>query len=332
MAGPAGLRARVLIALGLAFPVGYFFFWGIFVSSSTMPLSGPIYYIPCIAVLAIAGAAELVRWWDTRRSVALGIVAAMVVVTVPVAVNRIDVNRRISRSQLPWERSSAAVPAHSLVFVWRAGDYLLFLNPFSANRPELDGSVLWAVDRGAEDFRLMDAHPGRRPFLQRTSLPPDGQVPNDHPETPEVTLTPIRVVRGESVEVTAAIRARSGTAGLTVYVRGPDDRILPTEVVTGGTGVVLAAAGSAATGALALRGAGTVSVGVGRGATAAEAARRPLYRQDLHYRIRDRRVEVLTPLEDYHRVTTYRGRRWAPLGPGVASPVSLVTAVHAPRT
>ncbi len=334
----ADFGTRILIALGLAFPVGYFFFWGIFVSSATMPLSGPIYYIPCIAVLAIAGASELVRWWDTRRSFALGIVAAMVVVTVPVAIDRIDVNRRISRSQLPWERSSAAAPAHSLVFVWRAGDYLLFLNPFSANRPNLDGPVLWAVDHGARDFALMDAYPDRRPFLQRTSIPPDGQVPNDHPETPEVTLTPIRVVQGGSVVLRTSVRGGRLPAGARLYARMFGEVVNSWPAVGGASAELRVRAGAAPVGPdgviheYGLDGVGTITLGIGRGTTAADAAAHPLYRQDLHYRVQDGTVAVMTPYEEFHRVVWGDTRRWAPLGPGVASPVSLTTDVHPPRT
>ena len=177
-------RTRVLIGVALAFPIGYFFFWGMFVSSSTMPLSGPIYFIPIYPILAILGGREILRLWDARRPLAVALVVAMVVLTVPVAINRIDVNRRISEAQLPWKHSTAAIPARSLVFQWRADGYLMFQNPYSGNPARLDGSVLFAVDRGEENFRLMDAYPGRTPYVQRTSIPPIGEVPNDHPRTP----------------------------------------------------------------------------------------------------------------------------------------------------
>ena len=57
-------RTQVLIATAIAFPLGYFFFWGMFVSSSTMPLSGPIYFIPVYPILAILGGREILRLWD----------------------------------------------------------------------------------------------------------------------------------------------------------------------------------------------------------------------------------------------------------------------------
>ena len=71
VAGAARLRARRSSSRSrLAFPLGYFFFWGMFVSSSTMPLSGPIYYIPVYRdARDRSAAAEMLRLWDdpTRR-------------------------------------------------------------------------------------------------------------------------------------------------------------------------------------------------------------------------------------------------------------------------
>ena len=84
----------------------------------------------------------------------------------------------------------------------------MFLNPYSANRGRLNGSALYAVDRGEQNFRLMDAYPGRTPYIQRTSVPPIGEVPNDHPQTPRITLTPIRVKSRARV----GLRTRPSTA------------------------------------------------------------------------------------------------------------------------
>ena len=200
------LGMRVLIAMMIGFPLGYLFFWGMYVSSVTMPLSGPIYYIPLYAVLVIAGASELVRLWDTRRRVARWLIVGIVLVTIPLGFNRIDVNRRISEAQLPWKHSSASIPRNSLVFVWRSGDYLMFLNPYSANRPNLDGPVLWATDHGSPNLNVMAAYPHRTAYLQRTSLPPDGEVPNDHPKTPEVSLVRVQVARGSVVELRTSLK------------------------------------------------------------------------------------------------------------------------------
>ena len=326
-------RTRVLIGIALAFPIGYFFFWGMFVSSSTMPLSGPIYFIPIYPILAILGGREILRLWDARRPVAVALVVAMVVLTVPVAVNRIDVNRRISEAQLPWKHSTAAIPARSLVFQWRTDGYLMFQNPYSGNRAELDGSVLFAVDRGEENFRLMDAYPGRTPYVQRTSIPPIGEVPNDHPRTPVITLSPIRVVQGPAIALRTKVRSGAMPAGARFYVKmfGQVVDGWPAATPQDPAAVLRIRAGATATGPAGeipeygVDGMGTITIGIGRGATARVAARHPLYRQDIHYRVTAGTVSVLTPIDSFRRGIYGKSHRWFTVAPGVRSPVSLNT-------
>lgn len=316
----------VLVAIAVAFPVGYFFFWGMFVSSATMPLSGPIYYIPVYPVLTIVGVAEMLRLWQERRGLAIGLLVAMVVVTLPVEVNRVDANRRISQSQVPWKDSSSAVPARSLVFVWRAGDYLLFLNPYSVNRPNLDGDVLWAVDRGTQNFALLDAYPGRTAYLQRTSVPPIGEVPNDHPETPEVTLTRLRVQRAPGFLLRTRVHGGSMPSGVRFYARA-HGKVLdwPRAAPRRTRATLRLAAQPGPNAVLDPRTAGTVTIGIGRGRTAKQAARHALRREDLHYRVRDGRVELLRPFESFRRGRYGLSRRWFAVAPGVRSSVSLDT-------
>jgi hypothetical protein len=326
-------RTRVLIGIAAAFPIGYFFFWGMFVSSITMPLSGPIYYIPVFPVLTIAGGRELLRLWDARRNLAIALIVAMVVFTVPVAYNRIDVNRRISESQLPWKHSDAAAPAHSLVFQWRSGGYLMFQNPYSSNSARLDDEVLYAVDRGEENFRLMDAYPRRTAYIQRTSIPPIGEVPNDHPKTPVVTITPIRVLRAPAFALRTRVRSGRMPAGARFYVKmfGQVVQSWPATAPRAARALLRVRAGAAPTGPngeireYGVDGLGTITIGIGRGATPSVAARHPLYRQDLHYRAQSGTMELVTPIDSFKRGIYGKSHRWFTVAPGVRSPVSLDT-------
>jgi len=72
-------------------------------------------------------------------------------------------------------------------------------------------------------------------------------------------------------------------------------------------------------------GMGTITIGIGRGATAKVAARHPLYRQDLHYRVHDGNLELLTPIDSFRRGIYGKSHRWFTVAPGVRSPVSLDT-------
>ncbi len=56
-----------LILLMVAFPLGYFFFWGTHVSAATTTLSGPIYFMPLYASLAVLIASVIVVAWRHRR-------------------------------------------------------------------------------------------------------------------------------------------------------------------------------------------------------------------------------------------------------------------------
>jgi hypothetical protein len=266
--------------------------------------------------------------------VAIALVVAMVVLTVPVAVDRIDVNRRISESQIPWKNSSASIPARSLVFQWRSVGYLMFQNPYSANRATLDGDVLYAVDRGAANFRLMDAYPGRTPYVQRTSIPPIGEVPNDHPVTPVISLTPVRVVRGPVIALRTRVRSGQMPAGARFYVQRAGavaggwpvgDPTDPSAELRVQAGPVSPSVTPPDSGTYGVDGSGTITIGIGTGATAPAAARHPLYRQDLHYRVRSGAVELLTPIESFRRGLYGRSHRWFAVPPGVRSPVSLDT-------
>src|SRR4051794_7332048 len=183
-----------LLFLMVAFPLGYFFFWGMHVSAVTTTLSGPIYFMPLFAPLVVLIATVIVTWWRERRGVGIAALAVLTVVTVPFAVNRIDVNNRISESQIPWRDGADSVRGKSIVFVQQSGPYLLFLNPFSSNPADLDGRILWATDQGAADLDLIARHPDRIPYLQQTSVPPSQAVPDDDPVTPEVTTRRLRVL------------------------------------------------------------------------------------------------------------------------------------------
>ena len=60
-------RSTSCVALGLAFPVAYFAFFGTHISSLTARLSGPIYYIPAYAPLC---APDRHRRWPTSAAAA----------------------------------------------------------------------------------------------------------------------------------------------------------------------------------------------------------------------------------------------------------------------
>ncbi len=159
-----------LLLLAAAFPIGYFFFWGIFLSASFSSVSGPLYLVPLYAPLSILIATVLLSTWHQRRALAIVLVAVLVVATIPLLALKIDQNHSISLAQQPWRDADNSIHGRALVFVEYSGPYLLHLNPFSENPPDLDGRILYATDREAENLDLIAAHPRTHALLRDEQL------------------------------------------------------------------------------------------------------------------------------------------------------------------
>jgi hypothetical protein len=137
-------------------------------------------------------------------------------------VNRLDVNKDISESQIPWRDGTDAVHGKSIVFIQQSGAYLLFLNPFSSNPADLDGRILWATDQGAVNLDLIAKEPDRTPYLQKTSVPPSQKVPSSHPVTPVVTTERLRVLDTAAPTLHIHVVNRSGSRVVVVSVQVGD--------------------------------------------------------------------------------------------------------------
>lgn len=283
-----------LFGILIAFPVGYFFFWGTNVSALTSRMSSPIYFVPVYAPLAILIAMLAARVLLERRAAGIGLLVVLFVAGLPFALNRIETNQRISEAQRPWQAASAEVRAllePSLVFVADSGPYLMFLNPYSANDPDLDGHVLWAVDRGAKNLGLIAQFPDRVAYRMQASYRGDELGPTERPKTPEIALVRLEPRRAGALEVVAAITnapgARHVMATFTIDgrerrvdatpLRGDDDRSLLRWLVP-----------------RPVNSTGTIIVGVGFGRTRDEA-RKPIIRQVVPYRVVEGEIEVLLP-------------------------------------
>jgi 4-amino-4-deoxy-L-arabinose transferase-like glycosyltransferase len=240
-----------LLFLAAAFPMGYFFFWGMNVSAATANLSGPIYFIPLYAPLVVLIAIALVTWWRERRGVGIAAVVVLSVVTVPFAVNRLHVNRYISDAQVPWRDGADAVHGKSIVFIQQSGPYLLFLNPFSENPADLDGRILWATDQGAANLDLIAQHPDRTPYLQQTSVTPTQRTPDDDPVTPVVTTQRLHVLQTGVVTLHARVTNTTDSPVVVASLQVGDtvqQRVLATDSTRGATYNVVWEVVSAGTG------------------------------------------------------------------------------------
>ncbi len=204
----------LLLALIVVWPIGYFVFWGIYLSGAKASLSGPLYYIPIYAPLAILIAIALTAIWRRRPAYGIAVVVAMVLATAPFLVQKLDANRETSVAQARWRASAATIPDHSLVFVEPSGPYLVQLNPFSVNPTDLDGRLLYAADRGPDNLTLLEHRPGRVPFLQ-TKLPvPDG---SGSPST--ITVTKLHVVHASTIAFHVRITNPTSEPAVVTYAQ-----------------------------------------------------------------------------------------------------------------
>jgi hypothetical protein len=216
--GGLWLRRRDRSTLGLlavmaVFPLGYAAFWGIRLSSFYAFLSAPLYLIPAYVPVCILIGTVILRLWSSQRIVLTGVLCvALAGVTVPYLRSGLGTNQEISRAQIPWEESSESLPASSLVFV-ATNRFLMHLNPFSANAPQLDNEgALYATDHQLGMLELIAAYPERTPVLQLTSAPELGDAfHHPHPDPPTIHVLPMKVLTGRGFAITARVRATSTT-------------------------------------------------------------------------------------------------------------------------
>lgn len=301
-----------LLLVCAVFPVGYFVFWGTHLSSLASRISGPIYLVPLYAPICLLAASVLVRWWAERRRLALALLAALLVGTVPAAVSRFDVNRDISVRQLPWRESVARVEDRAIVFVADTAPYLLYLNPFSANPPDLDGPILYAADGSPDMLDLIAERPDRTPYLQQGTVAAPDTGPREDPADLDVVLTPVSVRSGRTLRLTVAVDAPPGAELVHLDVNVGSDTLSRTLAVDPGSGpttlgLVLAAPGAA--GDLTTDSRGRVSVTLGWGDTEADA-RVGQVREDIVYRVAEGELEVLFPSAKLRNEVVDEERVW----------------------
>lgn len=299
------------VLVALAFPLGYLVFWGTYLSSLASRISGPIYLVPLYAVVSILSAAAIDRWWAQRRSVAVAVLAGLALATLPGAITRFGVNRDISQQQEAWRDGIEGLRGPSIVFVADTGRYVLFANPFSRNRPDLDGEVLYASAGSPSMLDLIDERPERVPYLQAASLSAAELGPREDPNDLEVRLTPIEVRRADVLELTVRLEAPRGTESATIVVdTGVDSLRTIVAVGTASTSLRVVLGGDGA-GALTVAERGFITVTADYEGTSGGASIRSV-RQTTPYRTDGATLEVITPFaaQRYEPITDDISQWW----------------------
>ena len=157
----------VVLAVLIVWPVGYALFWGSYVAAFLWDgalFLGPFYYLPMVAVLAIAAGVAMDDLWRWRPEVGIVAAVAMGVLTMAVVVPRLAEQRDRSEPRTAVaEAVSESVRGRALVFVPPLyGPTLQNPLSFLRNDATLDGDVIYALDRGDRaNARVRAAHPDR---------------------------------------------------------------------------------------------------------------------------------------------------------------------------
>ncbi len=256
---------------------------------------------------------------------AIGIGVVLVATTVPFLVNKLENNNAISEAQVPWRDAEAVFRGRSLVFVEDSGPYLVHLNPFSANTPDLDGRILYATDRGSENLDLIAARPRRRVYFERTNLTTEETLNNFDLPIPTITVTEMHIQRAPALTLHVRVTNPSDDPIVVAYLKvgqRVEQRTLSTSASKGDafeTEWRVAPPEAALTmDAVPLDSpTRTVVVGAGSGVTPESALTPRQVRDRFSYRIAGTSVEMLTPGRTFtarqkhdkkrftlHRVTT----------------------------
>ena len=217
-------RAPWLWALaGVAVTVclGYVLFWSPFSMSVRWPgvqTLGPYYHVAVLVPVAILGA----RGWDLlwqgsgrERRIGLAAACAGVLLTILALPPKIEANAEIKDrfQEISDQLDALGLTDAVLVVPARGNDGFRSPTPFLENRPDLDQPVLYAEDRGAENFALFDRFPDRRVYqlVQQHEA-------GDELMEPSLVPTPLRLEHGDELSLDLKVTNPTDRPHVTAYI------------------------------------------------------------------------------------------------------------------
>ncbi len=214
----AGVRRRLsgpaaMLGLGgLLFLIGYVGFWGAWNAAELwggIHYVGPFYMVPVLIPLVHLGASGSA--WGAAALVARGrrlglavlvpVVAAVVALTIVVLAAAVRDNLTLTGNDRDLRAMMRRLPRRPLVFVAANPAFLGHPTPVTANGPDLDDPVLYAIARGNDDLIVAADHPERPAYLLRLA-PAYDQSPGSS-STARVERLAVRT--GDRVAATIAV-------------------------------------------------------------------------------------------------------------------------------
>jgi hypothetical protein len=214
---------------GALLVVGYFFFWGPFqvYHGAVGRTLGPFYWLPIVVPLVVLAGAALRR--VPRMALVVGGTALLVAELVAgfvVAYRAHTVSQRINRPPA----ALATLRGPRLVFV--GPPWLLHPLPYTRNRADYGGAVVWAMDSAGRDLDVVSAFPGRTPYQLFLDAAPkaDGGVEQVG------YVAAMEMARGQAFDITGAVRNPTGAPIVEIEVAafGRADTFLLDDASTAG--------------------------------------------------------------------------------------------------
>lgn len=305
-----------LVALTVMTPLGYTLYWGNLLVVIGAPSIGPHYYLSVLIPLVVLGGLGWTTLWRRRPLIAVAVALGMVLHSGVSLDQRLDVNRRLVAAQRREQALIDSARLRDAIVVLpapgRDGGWIGHPRPSFLNDPQLRGPVLFAVDRAGETLRLFDDFGDRDLYrlLARRGVP-------DPAARPAPVLWPIDRVAGTAVDVPVRVVNTDGRPVVTVDVTdGKQSRRFVLDQhsgpgraydvtwrleegsigLRGGDGAPVAGPSGELT---ALRGSGTVAVGVEFGAVGGAPGAGARVESRFWYRMVGGRVELVTPGEPW---------------------------------
>lgn len=161
---------RALAAGAGALVFGYFFFWGPWNASvlwGGTRYVGPFYFLPLVVPAAFLGARGLTRLYGRNALAAVIVFAAMVLATAAIWPGVLADNAAHTRSERSLARLLAAPQTPKLVLARMPSPFLMAPTAVIANRWDLSGPIVFAIERPETDLEVVRLFPDRTVYRLR---------------------------------------------------------------------------------------------------------------------------------------------------------------------
>lgn len=218
-----------LLAMLVAFPFAYFFYYGNYLIIAGRNFYGPHYYLqlllPSMILIAVALCDLATRRWPWLTIAIVAMVGGMAI-EVP---DRVRANQRVRdaiETEVAAVRATVDEPAIVIIPAGVDGPYVLHPRGAFANPPHLDSPILYAADLGGRNLELARRFPNRDLYRFEVLASATGNVP---------TVRPLRVVQGRTLQlaIAAPVVAQVRVGERTVSCR-PGAGLVTVSVSTGG--------------------------------------------------------------------------------------------------